>query len=72
MKSNESTYALLVRSEEKSRGMLEVVLYDLFILSAVVSIWQFVREPITLPAAGLTSATTNIACLTGNCTDLKG
>jgi hypothetical protein len=32
----ESTYALLVRSEEKSRGVLEIVLYALFIFSAVV------------------------------------
>ena len=38
---HESTYALLVRSEEKSRGVLEIILYALFILSALVPLWQF-------------------------------
>jgi len=28
-----STYALLVRSEEKSRGVLEIILYTLLILN---------------------------------------
>jgi TRAP-type uncharacterized transport system fused permease subunit len=49
MKNFESTYALLVRSEDKSRSRLEMVVYALFILSAVFSIWQAVREPIGLP-----------------------
>jgi hypothetical protein len=54
MKSHEeSTYALLVRSEEKSRGVLETVLYAFFILSAVVSIWQFAQQPVELSAPGL-------------------
>jgi hypothetical protein len=51
----ESTYALLVRSEEKSRGVLETVLYAFFILSAIVSIWQFAQQPVLLSARGLTS-----------------
>ncbi len=55
MKSHEeSTYALLVRSEEKSRGVLETVLYAFFIVSAVVSIYQFAQQPIRLSAPGLT------------------
>jgi len=45
----ESTYPLLVHSEEKTRGVLETVVYVLFILSAVFSIWQFAQQPITLP-----------------------
>ncbi|MDQ2824993.1 MAG: hypothetical protein M3R29_06060 [Verrucomicrobiota bacterium] len=49
----ESTYALLIRSEEKGRGVLETVLYALFILSAVFTIWQFAMQPVTVPAAGL-------------------
>jgi hypothetical protein len=59
----ESTYALLVRSEEKSRGVLETVLYAFFILSAIVSIWQFAQQPIRLSAPGLTShiATVTVA-----------
>jgi hypothetical protein len=56
MKSHEeSTYALLVRSEEKSRGVLETVLYAFFILSAIASIWQFAQQPVQVSAPGLTS-----------------
>ena len=49
----ESTYALLVRSEEKGRGVLEAVLYIAFILSAVVLIWEFAHSSVSIPAAGL-------------------
>jgi hypothetical protein len=49
---NESTYALLVRSEEKGRGVLETALYALCILSVVTSIWQFAQQPVNVPAAG--------------------
>ena len=48
----ESTYALLVRSEEKGRGILEAVLYVAFILSAVVLIWEFAHSSVSLPANG--------------------
>ena len=59
MKSHEeSTYALLVRSEERSRGILETVLYAFFILSAIVSIWQFAQQPVLISAHGLTSHAT--------------
>jgi hypothetical protein len=46
---HESTYALLVRSEEKERGLLETIAYGLFIFSAVAAIWQFANQPINLP-----------------------
>jgi len=36
----ESTYALLVRSEEKERNLFEGAVYLVLILSAVFSIWQ--------------------------------
>ena len=49
----ESTYALLVRSEEKGRGVLEAVLYIAFILSAVVLIWEFAHSSVGIPSAGL-------------------
>jgi len=45
----ESTYALLVRSEEKERSMFEGATYLVFILSAVFSIWQMVQQPVALP-----------------------
>jgi hypothetical protein len=48
----ESTYGLLVRSEEKGRGVLEAVLYVAFVLSAVLLIWQFALSPVNPRAAG--------------------
>ena len=59
--SNESTYALIVRSEEKSRSAIELIVYGLCILSAVVSIWQFAKEPVRLSAPGLAPC---VACAT--------
>jgi hypothetical protein len=44
-----STYRLLVQSEEKSRNVLETVLYALFAVSALAAIWQFAEQPATLP-----------------------
>ena len=37
----ESAYAMLVRSEEKGRGILEILVYALFTFSVVLSICQF-------------------------------
>jgi len=48
----ESTYALVVRSEEKGRGVLENAVYAAFILSVVFSILQFALTPVTVPAPG--------------------
>jgi len=45
----QSTYALLVRSEEKERSIFEAVAYGVFILSSVAAIWQFAQQPVTLP-----------------------
>ena len=49
----ESIYALLVRSEEKGRGILEAVLYVAFILSVVLVIWEFALSPVNIRAVGL-------------------
>ena len=49
----ESNYALLVRSEEKGRGILEAVLYVAFILSVVLVIWEFALSPVNIRAVGL-------------------
>jgi hypothetical protein len=49
----ESTYALLVRSQEKGRGVLEAVLYVAFVLSAVLMIWGFAQSPVRIQAVGL-------------------
>ena len=60
----ESTYALLVRSEEKGRGVLEAVLYFAFILSAVLLIWEFAQSPVSIEAVGLEQAVVSQAART--------
>jgi hypothetical protein len=55
MKTNQSvtqtsTYALLVRSEEKERSLFEAVAYGLTVLSVVAAICQFAAQPVKLPA----------------------
>ena len=49
----ESAYSLLIRSEEKSRNALELIMYPCLILGPLVAIWQFVQHPVTIPAAGV-------------------
>jgi hypothetical protein len=46
-----STYAMLVQSEEKERGLFETFIYGLLVLSAVVGIWQFAHLRIPTPFA---------------------
>jgi hypothetical protein len=46
---NRSTYAMLVRSEEKGRSIFEVAVYALVALSVVLSIWQFAEQSNRLP-----------------------
>ena len=48
----ESTYGLLVRSEEKGRGALEIAVFAASILSVIFTIYQFAQTPITSPAPG--------------------
>ena len=43
---HESTYALLVRSEEKNRNRIEVALYPLLGLVSLIAIWQFAQQAI--------------------------
>ena len=40
----ESTYALIVRSQEKKRILAEAVVYGLIVLSALAAIWEFGEE----------------------------
>jgi hypothetical protein len=47
--NNDTTYALLIQSEEKGRGILETAVYALLGLSVVLSILQFVQQPNRLP-----------------------
>ena len=55
--ARKSTYALLVRSEEKERGLFETIVYTLLVLSAVIGIWQFAHLRVPSPFAGRTLAT---------------
>lgn len=48
----QSIYGLLVRSEEKGRGILETAVYATCILSVAVAILQFISQPIPDPFAG--------------------
>jgi hypothetical protein len=52
----ESTYALLVRSEEKSRNAFEVLIYPLLMAGPLIAIWQFAQQPVNIPAVGLRGA----------------
>jgi hypothetical protein len=44
LKMEESTYSLLVRSQEKKRVFTEAVVYGLIVLSALAAIWEFGEE----------------------------
>jgi hypothetical protein len=59
-----NTYDLIVESEseDKGRTLLEVLIYTLFILSAVVSIVQAAAQPVVVPGH---VASQQIACQTG-------
>ena len=48
----ESTYQMLVESEEKERGLVETFVYLLLVIATVASIWQFGREPVTFAEIG--------------------
>jgi hypothetical protein len=62
----ESTYALLVRSEDTKRSRFEGVAYLVFILSAVFSIWQMVQQPVTLPTSPVLHTTSASQSATTN------
>jgi hypothetical protein len=54
--NNDTTYALLVQSEEKGRSIMETAVYALLGLSAILSILQFVQQPERLPTTLTTRA----------------
>jgi hypothetical protein len=56
---SESTYTLLVRSEEKGRNVLEILIFVLCIFAVVLVIWQFAQTPLESPAPGVAPC---IAC----------
>ncbi|HZE56967.1 MAG TPA: hypothetical protein VE031_03855 [Chthoniobacterales bacterium] len=52
----ESTYALLVRSEEKARSIFEGAIYFAVILSALLSLWHAAMQPVQVPTTVHTSS----------------
>ncbi len=54
--NNDTTYALLVQSEEKGRSIMETAIYALLGLSAILSILQFVQQPERMPTTLTTQA----------------
>lgn len=59
----ESTYALLTRSEEKPRGLLEAVAYLALVISTMAALLQF-GEQVLSPPASLHATTATIRTLT--------
>jgi hypothetical protein len=53
--NNHTTYALLARSEEKGRSIMETAIYIICILSVAVAIFQFIWQPTPDPFAGFDS-----------------
>ena len=45
----ESTYAMIVRSENKKRSIFEGAVYFAVVLSALFTLWQVAKQPVTLP-----------------------
>jgi cell division protein FtsL len=57
----ESTYALIVRSEEKQRSRLEMMLYTMLVASCLFAVSQFGREAATIPSSLVRHATITTA-----------
>jgi hypothetical protein len=58
---SESTYRMLMRSQEKGRTVLEIMVFVLCVFSVVVVIWQFAHTPLETSAPGVAPC---IACET--------
>lgn len=54
----ESTYKLLVDSEDKEHGLIEDIVYLLLVIATAVTVWQFSHQPVTF--ADITTAPTSV------------
>jgi hypothetical protein len=61
--ARKSTYALLVKSEEKERSLFETFIYGLLVVSAVIGIWQFAHMRIATPFANNPPAVSSVVSL---------
>ncbi|HEX4639920.1 MAG TPA: hypothetical protein VH252_00950 [Chthoniobacterales bacterium] len=48
----ESTYQMLVESEEKERTVIEDIVYLLLVVATTTAIWQFSQQPVTFADLG--------------------
>lgn len=69
---HESTYALLMRSEEKERGILEIVVFALIILCAVVSLCQFAGQSVAFPISAVHGADAGTSPVTAHHCEARG
>jgi hypothetical protein len=56
----ESTYALLVRSEEKQRSRFETLVYTVLAVSTIFAVLQFGRQAAMMPSS-ITHVSTTIS-----------
>ncbi|CAN5585112.1 hypothetical protein BH18VER1_BH18VER1_03350 [soil metagenome] len=49
VRPEETTYALLMRSEDKEQSISETVIYMLLIVCAAFSMWFAAHQPVRLP-----------------------
>lgn len=61
----ESTYALIVRSEERPRSVFEMLTYAVLIVSTLFALSQFGKHPFTVPIAGQHSVVQLVAAQLG-------
>jgi len=59
----ESTYALLMRSEEKQRSRFETLVYTLLIVSTTFAVAQFGRQAAMMPSSIAHVSTTAAAAV---------
>jgi hypothetical protein len=52
----QTTYQLLVQSEEKERNCFETLAYFLLIIATAASIWQFSHQPVTFTGIGMAAS----------------
>ena len=52
----QSTYQLLIQSEEKERSYFESLAYLLLMAATAASIWQFSHQPVTFTSIGVAAS----------------
>ena len=53
---HETTYQMLIESDEKESGLIEDIVYLLLVIATVATIWQFSHQPVTFADVGVMHA----------------